>query len=145
MKADSPADLTMWAYKGYFASPYAYFYHFKDYAKDEYEQSYIDKTVSKSFGKIIFKFLAIKKLRVNLSGLLLFANEEMASQEYMGTEIEFDISYMIDNIKLEFKSGIYLPSNYYKDKSETNTYISTGNDPFYGAGLICTYVIDFKK
>jgi hypothetical protein len=145
MKADSPAGLTMWAWKGYFAAPYAYFYHFRDYQKREYEQSNVDKTVSKSFGKIMFDFLLFEKLKVYTGFLALFANEGAADQVYMGTEAELNLGYQIENIRFELRSGIYLPSDYYKERSADNTYMPAGSDPFYGAGLICTYILDFSK
>ncbi len=153
MKADSPGGMITYLYKGYFVAPYANFYHFKDYAKDEYEVSTVDKTVSKTFIKNSLT-TNVAGITSSVSSVVFFANEDkdikvsnVAGKNtkgedgltYMGTEVDTEISYTIDQLELYIIGGVYLPSDYYSEKSKVNTYFTDGSDMMYGVNLGCTY------
>lgn len=143
MKASSPGGTLLMGYKGYFQSPYASFYHFKDNAKVEGEVSDIDKTVPKIFTKCILDF-SFWDTYSEFSLMPIWANhtEEVS---YMGTEAEYNLNYKHEAIIVNFTIAAYLPSKYYKEKSVLYTYLPEGDDIFYGVGFGVTYVIDFNE
>lgn len=155
MKASSPGGMLTYLYKGYFVAPYANFYHFKDYAKDEYEVSTVDKTVAKTFVRNNVS-TEVAGIKTELSSVVFFANEDKDTKvsnvagkdkkgeeglTYMGSELDLEISYSIDQLRLYIIGGMYLPSEYYKDKSKVNTYFTDGTDLMYGVNIGCTYFI----
>lgn len=150
MKASSPGGLLLTGYKGYFPSTYAYFYHFRDEAKKEYEVGAVDKTVSKTFFKAGISTY-IFGLLPSVHALVLFANERDndgktqfgETNAYMGTEIEPAVRYNIDNIEFVLEGGVFLPGGYYEKRSEENVYLPLGKDPMYGIGLSVNYTLDF--
>jgi len=150
MKANSPGGTLVTAYKGYFPSPYAYFYEIRDEAKSEYEVGSVDKTVSKSFGRAeISAYLG--GFLASVSGLVLFANERDndgktqfgETNAFMGTEVEASLRYNLDNISFELLGGVFLPGDYFEKRSKENVYLPLGKDPMYGAGLSVVYALDF--
>lgn len=150
MKAQSMSGTLLMGYLGYFASPYTYHYHFKDYAKDEYAPGKIDRTVSKTFGRIDFGF-NVFEVNIDWMVSVLFANEK-EEMKYMGTENELNISYDLEEmLQVSMFASVYLPSEYYKEKSQPdkiedrNTNLQRGTDPFYGMGFKVLYRIDFFK
>jgi hypothetical protein len=153
MKGSSPGGMLTFLYKGYFLAPYANFYHFKDYTKDEYEVSTVDSTVAKTFAKNTISTKVIG-IRTDIDSVVFFANEDkdtvysnVAGKNtkgedgltYMGIENDLTISYYIDSLKLYIAGGIFLPSDYYKDKSEVNTYFNDSTDLMYGVNVGCSY------
>jgi len=137
MKAASMGGILLWAYKGYFASPYAYFYHFKDYSKRAFGKTYVDKTASKTFAKYNMDFKLLRKLKLKYHTLVLFANEDKL--KYMGWENEITLNLNLEYLLFELMGAIYLPSKYYKRRAYYNTYIPWGNKPFYGMSFSATY------
>lgn len=150
MKANSPGGMLIMAYKGYFPSPYAYFYEIRDEAKDEYEVGSVDKTVSKTFGKVELSAY-IGGFLPHVAVLMLFANERDndgktqfgEKNAYMGMEIETGVRYNIDNIVFNLMGAVFMPGDYYEKRSEENVYLPVGKDPMYGIGLSVTYSLDF--
>lgn len=143
MKAQSMGGILLWAYKGYFASPYSYFYHFTDYAKRKYGQTTIDKTVSKTFARADLEFIA-GKFKFLLGSLVLFANEEAVDPIFMGLENQLDVSVDIDNLTFAAAAAIYLPSSYYSKRSKVNTFVPGGSDPFFGLSLSSVYKLGWN-
>lgn len=142
MKAQSMGGMLLWSYKSYFASPHAYFYHFRDYGKRTDAVQYVDRTNSKTFVRFSNEFLLKKFIRgLAFEPAVLFL---MQTQDYlyMGTEIEMAINYQMDNIKFSLNPAVFLPTSYYPNKAATNTYIPNGTDPFFGLGFNLTYVLD---
>ena len=145
MKARSPAGILLWGMKSYHAAPYAYFYHFRDYAKRKDAIRWFDRTNAKTF----FLFapeLSYKAWQTSIHVLPLF---ETRSREinnrafsYMGTEIEFKLSYRFDNIKLTLIPAIYLPSTYYLERSAISNFLPPGQDPFYAVLFNVSSVFD---
>lgn len=150
MKANSPGGLLLTAYKGYFLSPYAYFYHFRDNAKRSFEIGAVDKTVSKSFAKIGFSTY-IGGLLPSVSALVLFANEGTndgartfgEQNVYMGMEIESSIRYNVDNIDFVFFYSMFMPGKYYEKRKAENVYLPQGTEPMTGLGLTVDYKLEF--
>lgn len=150
MKANSPGGMLIMAYKGYFPSPYAYFYEIRDEGKDEFAVGSVDKTVAKTFGKIEIQTY-ISGVLPHVSVLALFANERDndgktqfgETNAYMGTEIEAGLRYNIDNIILSLNGAVFLPGSYYEKRAPENVYLPLGKDPMYGIGFNANYVLDF--
>lgn len=143
MKAASMGGTLLWQYKAYFASPHAYFYHFRDYGKRADQQQYIDRTNSKTFVKMSHEFQFKKTFLRNFTfEPTVMALLQTSGYEYMGTEIEIMMNYRVDNIKFAAAPAVYLPSNYYTKYATTNTFVPNGNDPFFGFGFTLTYILD---
>lgn len=141
MKGISMGGLLLFANKGYFPSPYASAYHFKDYAKTD-PPSITDRTVSKTFGKIEGLF-SYQNWNIGLNYLRLYETKKETSFGYMGSEMEFLLGVSLENLKIELHLALFLPSSiYYKNRSATNTYFPIGDDPFYGINLACSYSFD---
>jgi hypothetical protein len=142
MKAQSMGGMLLWSYKAYFASPHAYFYHFRDYGKRADSVTTVDRTNSKTFARIGDEIL-LKKFIPGLSiepGVLVLLQTD--GYQYMGTEVEIIFNYQVDNIKFALNPAVYIPSSYYTNLAATNTYIPNGTDPFFGMGFNLTYVLD---
>lgn len=142
MKAQSMAGMLLWAYKSYFASPYAYFYHFRDYAKEDFGQTTVDRTVGKTFARIDTE-LKIRGFTVTLMSLFLWANAPWGLS-MMGIENELNVVYFLDNIEIGGMAAIFFPGSYYEKAGENNTYIPQGTDPFYGFSLYSTYRMNWE-
>ena len=144
MKALSMGGMLLWGYKGYYASPYANFYHFQDYAKRSASPQYTDRTIAKSFAKIK-EAIHWKDFQIDLSCLALW---ETASRAYMGTELELNMEYRIDNLKFNNTIGLYMPSNYYRERTFSrdnpmgNRFLPIGKNSFYGMRFTIEYVLD---
>lgn len=143
MKAASMGGMLLWPYKAYFASPHAYFYHFRDYAKRADQQQFIDRTNAKTFARMSHEFQLkkgfLRNLMIEPGVLVLFQTQ---GYEYMGTEVEIQFNYRYDNLKFMAAPAVYVPSSYYTKYSATNTFVPNGTDPFYGFGFSLTYVLD---
>ncbi len=162
MKAQSMGNTLLWAYKGYFPSPYAYFYHFKDYQKRTFGQTYIDKTIPKTFGRLDID-IKFWKFIISLSSVGLF--ESAPTLPYMGIENELTVNLIVDNITFSMMGAVFFPSNWYRDRATRltvnpgsifemlyypddylnriviNTYLPFGKDPFYGFSFSSSYTL----
>ncbi len=138
MKHQSMGGMLLWGIKGYHTSPYAYFYHFRDYGKREDSVTFVDRTNSKIFVRMQEKF-HIDPFEILLHQLFLMESD---SRQYMGTEVEMKIAYSFDNIKIALRGGVFLPTDYYPKRSITNNSIPAGKDPFYAILVQLTYVLD---
>ncbi len=146
MKARSMGGMLLWGYKGYHAAPYAYFYHFRDYAKREDSIQYIDRTNSKTFGKIKEE-LDIGRFKGSLACLGLW---ETKSGQYMGTEVELELQYRVDNLKFSNTTAMFAPTDYYRDRAVSpdgtplNNFLPSGKHTFYGIRISVEYVLDLN-
>ena len=141
MKAESVGGVLLRGIKSYYNSPYASYYHFRDYSKNPLLPSTIDKTNSKIYA-LVRCSLVLSSFLIKVHGLFIF---ESYSKEYMGTEIETTIGYQYDNIKLYATGGVFLPTKYYSKRSVNNITIPNGSDIFYGVLIYIGYAIYFDK
>lgn len=145
MKASSPAGIALFSVKSYYLSPYAGAYHFIDGQKDPRSVSDYDSTVPKGFMKSAFLFSS-DTIDWTLSHLVLFANENTDSVIsnvpgtdekgrgiflFMGNEICAELSIKIDRFQINTGAGVFIPSDYYKIRSQFNTGFPDGTDPLY--------------
>ncbi len=138
MKALSMGGLLLYANKGYFPAPYVSAYHFKDYDKYDPPKSY-DKTNSKIFGYIELN-INVKGWKFTISALPLMQTKDFA---YMGTEAQVKIyGKLFENLTLSFQGGLYIPSNYYVERCNDNTYLPAGDEIFWGVGVTLSYAFD---
>ncbi len=143
LKGDSMGEMLLYNYKKYYISPYAGFYHFQDYEKNQVVSTpYIDKTVSKTFAKLSID-LELAEYTFIFNTLALFANEKEFQPEYMGTENQIEILKEVENITLSMVAAVFIPSNYYEERSSDNQYMPKDNDPFYGFNFNVTYYMDW--
>ncbi len=140
MKARSMGGMLLWGYKSYFAAPYAYSYHFRDYAKRQDAVTFVDRTVPKTFIKLGNR-LNLANFSAELRLLGLWQTEEGA---YIGLETELEASYSVDNIRWSALLATFQPSDYYKNRASTNVFFSPGNDPFFGFRLSVEYILDLS-
>ncbi len=138
MKAASMGGMLLWAYKGYYAAPYAYHYHFRDYAKDADSPQYIDRTNSKIFARIE-NTLVLEGFTSRISCLGLW---ESLSREYMGTEIELEFRYQVENIRFRNINALFIPTDYYSKRAALNPFLPQGKNTFYGIAFRVEYVLD---
>ena len=141
MKANSVGGMLLWGIKSYYTSPYAYYYHFRDYAKNPLMVTTVDKTNSKVYALVRFQFI-ISPFLINVHSLCLW---ETDSKEYMGTELETAIHYTYNNMRISIKGGVFLPTSYYKTRSVTNLSLPNGSDPFYAIIVSIGYILSFDK
>ena len=138
MKPRSMGGTLLWGFKGYHASPYAYFYHFRDYGKNKSAPERVDATNSKTF----FKLNNTWNIAAFSGEIIVLALFQTLGFEYMGTELEFNLSYRIDNIELTLNPAFFVPSHYYPKLAANNAFISNGQDTFYAVRFVTSYVLD---
>ncbi len=138
MHGRSMGLLLLSGYKAYSVAPYADFYHFRDYGKREDVKQYVDRTNSKKFWRLEEK-IQWGNLGTRLSYLHLW---ETQTNELMGSEIEWEWNYQIDNLKFINTYAAFMPTAYYKRRSVENPFFSQGNDTFYAIHFRVEYTFD---
>ena len=138
LNARSMGGLLVWGLNNYRVSPYAYFYHFRDHGKKRSAPERVDQTNSKTFVKLGGEWRR-ESMIINGNFLGLLQTE---GSQYMGTEIELNFSYVLDNIQLTLTPAIYFPSEYYPKLSAKNPFIASGTDTLYAIRFIVQYVLD---
>ncbi len=142
MKSQGIGSILLYGYRAYHASPYAYFYHFRDYEKRKDSVQYVDRTNAKTYARLSQDFDMKKWMRglsVEVAILGLFQTRGM---EYMGTELYSKFSYRVDNITFLLEPTVFLPTSYYPKLAATNTFVANGTDPFWGVGFGVNYLLD---
>ena len=146
MKARSMGGMLLWGYKGYYAAPYAYFYHFRDYEKRADGVQYVDRTIAKTFAKLQEE-IRWSQFKASLSCLGLW---ETRSGQYMGTEVELNLEYKVDNLKFSNTAALYTPTNYYRERAFSNAnptgnrFLPSSNHSFYGIRFSIEYILDLE-
>ena len=146
MKARSIGGMLLWGYKGYYAAPFAYFYHFRDYETRADGAQYTDRTIAKTFVKLQEE-LRWNQFKAGLAGLGLW---ETRSGQYMGTEVELNLEYRMDNLKFTHTAALYAPTNYYRERAFSNAnpsgnrFLPNGKHSFYGIRFSIEYVLDLN-
>ena len=138
LNSRSMGGILIWGLNNYRVSPYAYFYHFRDHAKKSSAPERVDQTNSKTFVKFGGEW---RRDHFFINGNLL-ALLQTEGFQYMGTEIELNLSYLFDNLKVTLTPAIYFPSNYYPRLATSNAFIANGTDPLYVIRLIAEYGLD---
>ncbi len=138
LNSRSMGGILVWGLNNYRASPYAYFYHFRDHAKISSAPERVDQTNSKTFVKLGAQWRR-KSMIINGNFLSLLQTE---GSQYMGTEIELNFSYLLDNLKVTLTPAAYFPSKYYPKLALSNPFITDGTDTLYAIRFIAEYVLD---
>ncbi len=132
MRGVSYDEILLDDYYGYSVAPYADAYHFYDYAKDEDAKTYTDRSVAKTFYKIIVTTVLRMGLEMDLGFIMLTANENGDTGIPMGNEYIAAARYGLNNVVFSATFNLFQPGSYYTDNSQSNPYIPAGKDPFYG-------------
>jgi hypothetical protein len=131
MKGASFGDSLLDEYYGYSVAPYAGAYHFHDYGKISDAPTYTDKTVSKTFYKLMVSTIFRMGIEFDVGLLLITANENGETGIIMGNEYITGIRYSFNNVVFGGTFSTFQPGDYYKSRSAANPYIPSGKDPFY--------------
>ena len=134
MDSDGLGGLLLDDYYGYKMSAIAGPYHFVDYAKEQDNPTYVDRSVSKNFIKT---GLMISLWYMDLDYTFLMLKD--CKKNAMGKLHVLSLNYVDDNFKVYLQGEYYKPGTYYKKEGSTNSFVPNGSDPFYCISLGARY------
>jgi hypothetical protein len=130
MRGASFGDSLLDEYGGYTPAPYAGAYHFYDYSKIKDGETFVDRSIAKTFYRFTLSTLFRAGVEAAFDYIRLYANESEKTNILMGYLYSGSLSYIHENVTFKTGIGVFMPDSYYPSRSAENSFIPAGKDPF---------------